>query len=217
MSIRIKYDRKIKEVFEKAVAMCRNIELAIENSIEALNELDVLKAKEVIKNDKLIDDLEHEIEGDCLNLLLMENPVATDFREISSTLKMITDLERIGDQAADISSIVLEIQKNNERIPLHDITILSKLAINMVKNGVSSYINRDVNLARLLDKYDDEIDELFEKIKKESVELLKTERANPDEVILTLMIAKYLERIADHAVNIGEWAEYAITCVHKKG
>lgn len=146
----------------------------------------------------------------------MEHPVASDFRDVSAALKMITDLERIADQAADISEISLQFKDDKFIKEPEHIELMSKLAIGMVKDGVSSYINRDLDTARGLDKRDDRVDELFEIVKSDLVTLIKKDPENAEQAILFMMIAKYLERIGDHAVNIGEWAEYAVTGYHSQ-
>ena len=179
--------------------------------MRALKTRDDYLAREVMAGDKNVDHAEREIEQDCLKILLMEHPVAGDFRDVSAALKMITDLERIADQAADISEISLQF-KGEEFIkePEH-IEMMAKIVSAMVKDGVTSYINRDLELAKGLDKRDDRVDELFETVKSDLVELIKQNPKNADQAILFMMIAKYLERIGDHAVNIGEWVEYAST------
>ena len=217
MGIRNKYEAELAQVFDKLVTMCRETERAIDRSITALVMRDAALSRAVIEEDKNIDRLEHEIEQDCLKILLMEHPVASDFRDVSAALKMITDLERIADQAADISELALGF--GNEKYikePEH-IAEMAKLATAMVKDSVESYINRDVELARSLDGRDDRVDELFEMVKNDLVALIRLDGANADQAILFMMIAKYLERIADHAVNIGEWVEYAATGYHKMG
>ena len=217
MGIRNKYEEELKNVFAKLVGMCRATEVAIERSITALSTRDRALARAVIAEDRNIDTAEREIEQDCLKILLMERPVAGDFRDVSAALKMITDLERIADQAADISELALGF--GNEKYikePEH-IAEMAKLATAMVKDSVESYINRDVELARSLDGRDDRVDELFETVKNGLVALIRLDGANADQAILFMMIAKYLERIADHAVNIGEWVEYAATGYHKMG
>ena len=217
MSIRSKYESELALVFNKMVGMCHAVELAIEKSITALRMRDTELAREVMQEDKNIDNTEREIEQDCLKILLMERPVASDFRDVSAALKMITDLERIADQAADISEISLQFgQEEFIKEPEH-IAQMAKLAIGMVKDGVQSYINRDLETARGLDKRDDRVDELFETIKQDLNELIRRDPANADQAILFMMIAKYLERSGDHAVNIGEWVEYAVTGYHKIG
>ena len=217
MSIRNKYEAELAQVFDKLVTMCRETERAIDRSITALVMRDAALSRAVIEEVNNIDRLEHEIEQDCLKILLMEHPVASDFRDVSAALKMITDLERIADQAADISELALGF--GNEKYikePEH-IAEMAKLATAMVKDSVESYINRDVELARSLDGRDDRVDELFETVKNDLVALIRLDGANADQAILFMMIAKYLERIADHAVNIGEWVEYAATGYHKMG
>ena len=147
----------------------------------------------------------------------MEHPVASDFRDVSAALKMITDLERIADQAADISEISLQFGNQKFIKEPEHIEMMAKLVIGMVRDGVNSYINRDVEVARGLEKRDDRVDELFETVKRELVNLIKQNPDNADQAILFMMIAKYLERIGDHAVNIGEWVEYAATGYHRAG
>ncbi|MEG1535538.1 MAG: phosphate signaling complex protein PhoU [Clostridia bacterium] len=214
MSIRIKYEKELVDVYNKLISMCKQTELAIEKSINALVIQDKELSKEVIADDKIVDNFEREIEQDCLKILLMEHPVAKDFREVSAALKMITDLERIADQASDISEIALQFGEEKYIKKLEHIPLMANLAIGMVQDGVHSYINRDLELARGLDKRDDLVDEYFEIIKADLITLIKQDGKNADQAILFMMIAKYLERIGDHAVNIGEWVEYAITGYH---
>lgn len=211
MSIRAKYEKELNLVFNKLIEMCHNTELAIEKSVTALKTRDAELAKQVVSEDKTIDNEERDIEQDCLKILLMEHPVAGDFRDVSAALKMITDLERIADQAADISE--LSLQFGDEKFikePEH-IEMMAKLVMGMVKDGVTSYIKKDIKTAKGLDKRDDRVDELFETVKRDLIELIKSDPSNADQAILFMMIAKYLERIGDHAVNIGEWTEYAAT------
>ena len=167
MSIRNKYESELQSVFNKLIGMCRDVEQAIDRSIEALKTRNDDLARSVMEEDRNIDLTEREIEQDCLKILLMEHPVAGDFRDVSAALKMITDLERIADQAADICEITLQFG-NEEFIkkPEH-IEMMAKIAIGMVKDGVHSYINKDLETARSLDKRDDRVDELFEKVKEE--------------------------------------------------
>lgn len=211
MSIRNKYEAELNVFYSKIIEMCRKSELAIEKSITALKTRNSDLAKQVISEDKDIDNLEKDIEQDCLKILLMEHPVASDFRDISAGLKMITDLERIADQASDISEITLQFGKEKFIKEPEHIALMGKIVIEMVKDGVHSYINKDVETAKQLDKTDDKVDELFETVKKDLIELIKQNADNADQAILFMMIAKYLERIGDHAVNIGEWAEYSVT------
>ena len=216
MSIRSKYEQELGVVNDKLIEMCRATEIAIEKAVASLVKRDEKLSREVIVSDKDIDDRERDIERDCLKILLMDHPVASDFRDVSAALKMITDLERIADQASDISELALQFKGEFVKEPEH-IELMAKLAIEQVKDSVLSYINRDLELAASLEKRDDRIDELFEKVKRELIELIKRDSEAADQAILFMMIAKYLERIGDHAVNIGEWVEYAVTGNHKTG
>ncbi len=211
MSIRSKYEEELSFVFNKLIDMCHATEFAIEQSISALKTKDRALAKEVIDNDKFVDEKERDIESDCLRILLMEHPFASDFRDVSAALKVITDLERIADQAADIAEIFLHFSDEEFVKEPEHIDTMAKLAVKMVRDGVQSYINRDIKTAAELDKRDDRIDELFKTVKDELVLSITKDPSSADSAVLFLMIAKYLERIGDHAVNIGEWAEYAVT------
>ncbi len=216
MSIRARYERELKSVFDSLVLMCRHIESAIEKCIESLVSRDATLACDVIEEDELIDRLERDIEQSCLKILLMEHPVAGDFREVTAALKMITDLERIGDQARDIAEITMQFGDKEYIKKLEHIPQMAEIATQMVKDGVTAYINRDLELAGSLDRTDDRVDELFNIIMADLIALIKKNPDNAEQAVMFMMITKYLERIGDHAVNIGEWVEYAITGTHPK-
>jgi len=216
MSIRTRYERELKGIFDNLVLMCRHIETAIEKCVNALTDRDYELANEVFEEDKQIDRLEREIEQSCLTILVMEHPVASDFREVSAALKMITDLERIGDQAKDIAEITTQFGDAEYIKKLVRIPQMATIVIAMVKDGVQAYINRDLSLARTLDKTDDKVDDLFNEVMIDLTALIKKNPDNAEQAIMFMMITKYLERIGDHAVNIGEWVEYAITGRHPK-
>jgi phosphate transport system protein len=211
MSIRVNYEKELKSIFDSLVLMCRHIESAIEKCVMAITERDHELANEIYEEHKQIDKLERDIEQSCLRLLLMEHPVAKDFREVSAALKMITDLERIGDQARDIAEITQQFGDEQYIKKLDHIPKMAVIVIQMVKDGVQAYINRDLELARSLDKTDDKVDGLFNIVMADLTALIKKNPDNAEQAILFMMITKYLERIGDHAVNIGEWVEYAIT------
>ena len=211
MSIRARYEKELNGIFDNLVLMCRHIEVAIEKCVKALEERDFDLAKEVFEVDKVIDDMERDIEQSCLRILMMEHPVASDFREVSAALKMITDLERIGDQARDIADITMQFGAEEYIKKLEHIPQMAVIVIQMVKDGVQSYINRDIELARSLDRTDDKVDALFSVVMNDLTVLIKKHPDNAEQAIRFMMITKYLERIGDHAVNIGEWVEYAIT------
>ena len=211
MSIRARYEKELKGIIDNLVLMCRYIEVAIEKCVKALVERDFNLAKEVFEADKVIDKMERDIEHSCLRILMMEHPVASDFREVSAVLKMITDLERIGDQARDIAEIATQFGDEEYIKKVVHIPQMAVIVIQMVKDGVQAYINRDVELARSLDRTDDKVDELFNVVMSDPIALIKKDPENAEQAVMCMMINKYLERIGDHAVNIGEWVEYAIT------
>jgi len=214
MSVRVRYEKELKGITDNLVLMCRHIEVAIENCVKALKSRDAGLAREVFESDKVIDKMERDIEQSCLKILMMEHPVASDFREVSAVLKMITDLERIGDQARDIAEITMQSGDDEYINKLAHIQQMAVIVIQMVKDGVGAYINRDIELARSLDRTDDKVDELFNVVMGDLIALIKKNPENAEQAVMFFMINKYLERIGDHAVNIGEWVEYAITGDH---
>lgn len=215
MPIRARYEKELKEVFDKLVLMCRHIETAIEKCVQALTSRDFEIAKEVYVEEQIIDTMEREIEQACLRILLMEHPVANDFHEVTAALKMITDLERIGDQTRDIAEITTQFSGKQYIKKLEHIPEMALIVTQMVKDGVQAYINRDIALAHSLDKTDDKVDNLFNEVTKELIAFIKQDPDNAEQAIMFMMITKYFERIGDHAVNIGEWVEYSITGKHQ--
>jgi phosphate transport system protein len=214
MSVRNRYEQEIKSISNELIEMQREVERAIDASITALVNKDRELAKHTAENDTEINGMERDIEQHCLKVLLMEHPVAGDFREITAALKMITDLERIGDQARDICEIVLQFNGGEYIKKLEHIPQMAKIVSDMVKDSVYSYVNDDLAVATSLDKHDDIVDNIFVSIKQELIDLIRKDTDNTEQAMYFLMIAKYLERIADHAVNIGEWVEYALTGSH---
>ena len=191
------------------------IEYAIETGVQAMEQRNAELARTIVSYDREIDQKEREIESQCLKLLLRQHPVARDLRFIAAALKMVTDMERVGDQAADISEIVSYIAQEGYIKQLEHIPKMAEKAVHMVKRAVDAFINRDLDLARAVIDMDDEVDGLFDVIKRELIELIHQNSAMGAQALDLLMIAKYFERIGDHAVNIAEWVEFAITGVHK--
>lgn len=209
MSIRIKYEQHLKQVSDKLVFMCRRIEGTIDGAMTALMTYNTELARQIIDADDEIDRLEHDLEQDCLKVLLLEQPVAGDFRDVSAVLKMITDLERIADQSADICELILSFQSDTYVKELEHIPVMGKIACGMVKDSVHAYVDRNIDLAYDVKKRDDRVDDLFDEVKSDLLRMIQSDSGKADEGILFMMIAKYLERIADHAVNICEWVHYA--------
>ena len=197
--MRNRFDSQLETLNEMLIHMGELCEIAIADATKALETEDLSLAKKVIESDEEIDHQEKDIENLCLKLLLQQQPVARDLRQISAALKMITDMERIGDQTADIA----------------DIRLMAEAAAKMVRDSVSAYVQKNLELARRVMCADDTVDAMFDKIKQELVDFIsKRESTNADQAIDLIMIAKYLERIGDHATNIAEWVEFSITGTH---
>ena len=211
--MRSKFDEQLKQLKVELTAMGGLCETAIANAAKALMTGDPKLAENAITIDAQIDDKEREIESLCLKLLLQQQPVARDLRQISSALKMITDMERLGDQAADISEIVtLENIRASESAG--HIGDMARATIQMVNSSIEAFVRRDLELSHEVIASDDVVDALFDKVKGEIIEMIRQDRADGEHAIDLLMIAKYFERIGDHAVNIAEWVEFSITGVH---
>lgn len=209
--MRNSFDEQLKELNRELIEMGSLCEQIISGAIGALLKNSEEQRRLVDSIDGSIDRKERDIEALCMRLLLRQQPVARDLRLISSALKMISDMERIGDQAADISQITVFMQGRSLLIP--HIEAMARRSAEMVTCAIDSFVRRDLEKARSVYRMDDAVDDLFIEIKQEIVRLLKN---NEDgELCLDyLMIAKYLERIGDHAVNVAEWVDYAITGSH---
>ena len=217
MSIRNKYEEELKRVFGKLVAMCRATEQAIDRSVTALRDRNAALSREVMEEDQNIDNMERDIEQDCLKILLMEHPVASDFRDVSAALKMITDIERFGDQASDIGDLVYTMPGDTYIKKLTHLSAMGELAVRMVRESVNSFIRNDEQLADEVIALDDAMDDMFIAVKDDLIELIRQDgEKNGDQAITLMMVAKYLERIGDHAVNVAEWTKYNETGVHQK-
>ncbi|MCE5343764.1 MAG: phosphate signaling complex protein PhoU [Eubacteriales bacterium] len=209
-----RFDEQVEVLNTQMIEMGSLIETTIESACDALQTADLQKAREIIEGDALVDRKEREIESLCLRMLLTRQPVAHDLRVVSSALKMITDMERIGDHAADISEIVTMMNFSAAMQPEH-FGAMSRAAIEMVHRAIDAYVRRDVDLARDVIASDDTVDDLFCDVKQELIELLSADASRGGEALDLLMIAKYFERIGDHATNIAEWVEYSVTGLYK--
>ena len=215
--MRNRFDRQLQLLEEELTHMGEFCEVAIANATNALTEGDLEQAQAVIEADEEIDQLEKEIEGLCMKLLLQQQPVARDLRRISAALKMITDMERIGDQTSDIAEIVISTRRNTPT-QLKKLNEMSVAASKMVRDSVTAYVEKDLELARKVMLEDDTVDQYFDEIREELIAFIKEEQGNKGKEIFDLiMIAKYLERIGDHATNIAEWVEFSITGSHRSG
>ena len=205
------FDAELQELNYEMIDMAAAAEDAIDVVVESLASSDDDAAKSAVEMTKHMDQMERDIENRCLRLLLQQQPVARDLRTISAALKMVTDLQRIGDQCANIAEISLLLKEQQQTRTLADIRTMSQKAGIMVKRSIFAYVNRDIDAANTVVSLDDEIDQLFRTIKGELVELIVENREQADQAIDLIIIAKYLERIADHAVNIAQWAIFCVT------
>lgn len=212
--MRNKFDHQLEKLNLELITMGALCEDAISASVKGLLDDNDELCQKAVSTEEEINRKERDIESICMKLLLEQQPVARDLRVISSALKMISDMERIGDQAYDIAEIAKFIKNSNVKSRVH-IKEMAAAAIKMVTDSVDSFVKKDIELARTVMDYDDKVDNLFNCIKDELVQLISEDRANGEFCIDLLMIAKYLERIGDHAVNIAEWVEYSITGTHR--
>ena len=214
--MRNRFDLQLKQLNDDIIEMGNMIERAIEMGVYALIGHDTDKAKQTIDYDMDIDHMERDIEALCMKLLLQQQPVARDLRQISSAFKMITDMERIGDQASDIAEIIGFL---NGRIgtDAQYICQMAVAAMRMVTESVEAYVKRDVAMAEATIQHDDVVDDLFLKVKESLIQMISENPKDGEYALDLLMIAKYFERIGDHATNIAEWVVFSVTGVHEQG
>lgn len=207
------YNRQMKKMYALMTEMGALCQDAIGLSVKTLDgeEADARElAEHVFAIDSEIDAMEREIEGLCTKLLLRQQPVASDLRRVTAALKMVTDLERIGDQASDIAELSGFIRASGLENRTH-LEQMAEEAIRMVRESVEAFVRLDLNLARAVIAYDDVVDGWFHRIKQELIAIIASDSSRGEECLDILMVAKYLERIGDHATNLAEWVEYAIT------
>lgn len=206
--MRNRFDQQLEELNELLIEMG-----ALCGSAVALELDDAALREQAVQTDMKIDKLEREIESLCLRLLLQQQPVARDLRLISAALKMITDMERIGDQVSDIAEILThrQLSETSRPLPLRE---MFQNVVRMVTDSVEAFVKKDLELARSVMEHDEIVDRLFDRTKFGLIDLLKIGGETAEDAIDLLMIAKYLERIGDHATNIAEWVEFSITGIH---
>lgn len=212
--MRSRFDEQLLILNKKMIEMGAKCESIIALSAKALlsGERDISKKVAPIGHD--IDLLEREIESICLKLLLQQQPVARDLRQISAALKMITDMERIGDQAEDIAEIISYLDGRTGE-ECRDIRSMAEAAIKMVTDSIDAYVKQDLTLAKAVSDYDDVVDDCFDRVKQTLIQMISDNDADGEYALDLLMIAKYFERIGDHAVNIAEWVEFSVSGIHK--
>lgn len=214
--MRNRFDRQLAQLNCDLIQMGNMIEHAIEMAIQALNSMDEDKAAMAIAYDEEINGEEKEIENLCFKLLLQQQPVARDLRVISAALKMITDMERIGDHAADISEVTIHLAKTGYKDNLCHIQKMAAETTYMVVKSVEAYVEKNKEKAKEVIRHDDIVDELFCKARKDVIDIIRQNAELGEPATDLLMIAKYFERIGDHATNIAEWVIFSITGIHGK-
>lgn len=208
------YNKQLSELEHMMSEMGQMIETAIDNAMTALLKKDQEKAKQIIANDEKVDQQQKKIEDLCMQLLLSQQPIATDLRQISSAIKMVTDMERIGDHAADISEITLQLTQSGYTHDLSEVKKMAEETTHMLKESLDAYIEKNAQKAVEVIHHDDIVDDYFSKIKKEIIRQINESSEGGEQEADLLMIIKYLERIGDHATNIAEWVLFYITGEH---
>ena len=207
------FEEELSKLSNALVEMGALCEDAISCAVKYLLKNDAQMKKNAAEAEKQIDQKEREIETMCMRLLIQQQPVATDFRMITSALKMISDMERIGDQALDIAEIAEYVTDDiKSKINIKE---MAETTVKMVMNSVDSYVRKDIDIANSVIGLDDTVDALFNKAKSELINVIRTENENAEGLLDLLMVAKYFERIGDHAENIAEWVIFAVTGNHK--
>lgn len=208
--MRSKFDEQLLELNNEMIEMGGKIVQSISRAIEALQKKDVKLAKEIMDNDAYVDNLQKKIEGICFNLLIQQQPVARDLRTVTAAMKMVTDMERIGDHAADISEMTILMGENSHIESFAHIGKMASETMIMLNHSLEAYVQRDMEKAKEVIEHDDIVDELFSEAKKDIIKLILEQSGEGEEATDLLMVAKYFERIGDHATNIAEWVIYSL-------
>ena len=208
--MRNKFDEQLLELNKEMIEMGNKIILSIKNAIEALVARDENMAKAIMESDAEVDHLQKKIEGICFNLLIQQQPVARDLRTVTAAMKMVTDMERIGDHAADISEMTIPMGQNSQIDKFEHISQMATETMIMLNHSIEAYVEKNVIKAKEVIEHDDIVDDLFVEAKKDVIELILNSPSEGEGATDILMIAKYFERIGDHATNIAEWVIYSL-------
>ncbi len=215
--MRRRFDQQLNMLNEELIHMGTMIEEAIQKSIEALLKQDTTLAKQIMDADEEIDRKQKEIENLCFTLLMQQQPVASDLRVISAAMKMVTDMERIGDHAADISEITIMLAKEPYTQNLELIRKMASETVLMLIHSIEAYVEKDMEKAKEVIAHDDVVDDLYVQAKQNLIDLVHKDKSNGEQASDLLLIAKYFERIGDHAKNIAEWEIFSIDKTPKEG
>ncbi len=208
--MRMKFDEQLRGLNREMIRMGNMIEKAIQDAIEAFFRQDADKARQIMRDDDLVDQEQKTIENICFQLLIQQQPVARDLRTITAALKMVTDMERIGDQAADISELTTMMAGSPYLLKEEHIRKMASETVIMLLHAVEAYVDRDMEKAREVIRHDDIVDELFIKVKYDLIEVMQNNTGHAEQAADLLMVNKYLERIGDHATNIAEWVIFSL-------
>ena len=208
--MRSKFDEQLRLLNQEMMYMGTMIEDSIQKAIEALIDQNAELAKKIMNSDNDVDHEQKKIENICFNLLIQQQPVAKDLRTITAALKMVTDMERIGDQAADIGEITIKLANQPYIKKLEHINQMASETMLMLIRSIEAYVEKDMDKARKVIAYDDVVDDLFEKVRDDLIAMIQADSANGEQAADLLMVAKYFERIGDHATNIAEWVIFAL-------
>lgn len=210
--MRNRFEEQLLNLNEQIITMGAMVESAIASASRALENRDVELARKISGSDNVIDEKEREIEHLCLKLLMQQQPVASDLRMISAAMKMITDIERIGDHAEDIAQLTIMLcEQNKTLLTAIELKEMAKATIHMVSGAIDAFVRRDIQLVKSVIEHDDIVDEQFNNIRTILIKSIRETNDAGENAIDEMMIAKYFERIGDHAVNIAEWVEFSLT------
>lgn len=213
--VRIEFQKELESLHQEIIRMGAMVEAAINEAVLALMDLDCDRARKVIEGDDAIDEMEREIDRKCVEIIARQQPVASDLRDITSTLKLIMDLERIADHASDISERVVAMCGQESRIPVpYDVSRIAEFSKNMLREALDSYVTRNEEQASRTIEMDVQVDEMYDRLKAYLTHLMKVDPQNVDQLVELLLVCKYFERISDHAQNVAEWVLYYIKGRH---
>lgn len=213
---REQFHTELKDLEQEILRMGALVEEQMARAVQSLSERDLALAERVMAEDDLVDNMEMEIERRCLRLLALQQPMARDLRMVSTALKIITDLERMADHASDIAKVTRRIHQEPPIKPLVDIPRMATVAGHMVRSALNAYVAQDVDMALSMIGMDDEVDHLYADIFRELLDIMRTRPDTVHQATYLLFVASYLERIADHATNLGEWVMYMVTGERKE-
>ena len=214
--MRNKFNEQLVELNNEMISMGIMIEKSISKTVEALNNGDIELAGKIMEGDEQVDRAQKKIENICFNLIVEQQPVAKDLRTITAALKMVTDMERIGDHAADISEITVFLAKNNIKVNFDHIGKMATETVMMLNHSIEAYVERDREKARKVIEHDDVVDELFNQVKNDIIALIRRNPNAGEEAADFIMVAKYYERIGENDTNIAEWVIYSLQTVDEQ-